>query len=117
MNFRYTIGKALKNAIIGDIFIGQVPGSEKSVFRLKKDNFQWPMSPGVRLTLTRDSQTNGNYEPSTCPVYPLYGGPTHGPQIALEVNQLCPKISQICKEWKKFLRHVGYHLVTFFRRF
>jgi hypothetical protein len=42
MNFRYTIGMALKNAIIGDIFIGQVPGSEKSVFRLKKDNFQWP---------------------------------------------------------------------------
>ncbi len=27
---------------------------EKSVFHLKKSNFQWPISPGVRLTLTRD---------------------------------------------------------------
>jgi hypothetical protein len=39
MNFRYTIGMALKNAIIGNIFAGQAQGVG---FSLKKDNFQRP---------------------------------------------------------------------------
>jgi hypothetical protein len=61
---RYTIGKALKNAIIGDIFVGQVQGAvQKS--RLKRGYFQRPISPGP------ETPTNGKYEPSTCSVYPL----------------------------------------------
>jgi hypothetical protein len=48
MNFRYTIEMALKNAIIGDIFVGQAqkPLQKNQFFVKKKDDFQWPMSPG-----------------------------------------------------------------------
>ncbi len=95
------------------------PGFRKVGFSFEKDDFQWP----------NVSRSKADFDPRPPPMenmnllLALYthfrggDGPTHGPQIALEVNQLCPKISQICKEWKKFLSHVGYNLVTFFRRF
>jgi hypothetical protein len=49
--------------------------------------------------------------------YKFFLGSTHGPQIAPEVDRLFSKISQKYEEWEKFLKHIGYHPISFLVRF
>jgi hypothetical protein len=54
------------------------------------------------------------------PRIPTLGGdgPTHGLQIAPEVNHLCPsQKSQIYKKWIFFSKHVGHHLYAYLIRY